>query len=284
MSAGAFCEARTYAGERIPPSKMVVHSRQGLFVELVTAVLLDALGEQQCYHETFRIVKRLLVENATFTLLDMLQAAKCRGARYWIEMFAINPVEYHTKRDGHWHEGFLSSWPTVLRAMRRFAAQRAVCDIYDGNHEFSGPLMQLLLLDRNFQFMHESSCLAELMLANAMRVRQRLILHPEHLQGKGLGVELQRLAEELSDAYEGEEVSYAAPYLEDRQAVFETVRDLAISSVKEHLADDEATWQELNMTDVFPTVAGASAGRTTTLRQGQEGDNVMDDGAVDADL
>lgn len=255
----AFCRAKTYKEERLPPERMVVHSRQGKFLHMVTTVLEDALAGAAMYDE----VHEMIVSRDFFALLDLLHTEDAAGMRYWIDMFAFPSRLLRDNPDG-WHEGFLTAWPCILRTMRRAACDRAVADIRARKDQRSPqPLTQLLILDANCHFMREAGCLAELMLAKGLRVRQRLVLHNSHLQGSSLGDELRRLSEELALAYKSQEIAYTTPYLEDGQAVYDAVRDLVIKGVKEQRDDRESTFQELSLTDVYASIGAVMAARST---------------------
>lgn len=263
----AFCDALEWQGTlgHLPPERMVVHSRQGSFTHLLATVVADALGSQEAY----KAVRAMIVDRDFHGLNDMLRESGCDGTRYWIEMFAADPSE-HCNNTVNWHEAFLSSWPTILRAMRKAACRKAVLDIEAKRHSKPpSPLQQLLVLDKDFHFFREVGCLAELALARSMRVQQRLALHPEHLHGAGLGEQLLLLAAELGRTWsEGDDRAYLTPYLQDRQAVYEAMRALAVASVKEHREDQKATWQELHMADLAATVGAVAAARAADAGDG----------------
>lgn len=259
----AFCEAKSYAdNEDEAPDRMVVHSRKGSFLDLVATVIVDALEQRS----TYDLVRELLSERDFHGVLDMLEDQGCSRTSYWIQMFAIDPMTLQEDScEERWHEHLLASLPTVLRSLRKASCHKNVRDIMGGKPlKKCGPILQLLILDRNCHFMHESNCLSEMMLAQALRVRHKLVLHPDHLKGGILGKEFQLMAKEL------EAREKATPYLEDPKAVFTTLRDLAMVSVKEHYRDNhEGEMLELDMSSVFASVGLVAANHDTRERDSQ---------------
>lgn len=286
-AASAYCKPRGNKDGILPPERMVVHSRQGRFTHLVSSVIADAIGSK----DIEKTVQEMILCRDFDGVQELMEKANCSATRYWLDMFAVrNRTPQQEDTANNWHEGFLSLWPSILRSMRRESCDKMVSDIkLQQDVRSPGPLIQLLVLDSNFRFMHDAGCLAELMLANSLRVRQRLVLHPDHLHGKSLGVELKRLSKSLAMAYDTRNPSYVNAYLEDKQAVYDIMLDLITRSVKEHKPDTKETWEELDMTDVHVTIAAsvlAANGATVTGATGAgkvDLDDVEAGGGMDFD-
>lgn len=279
----------------LSPSTVVVHSRQGKFCDLVAAILADALG----LHDGYGEVKSMLIDRDFRGLLSMLETASGRDCRYWLEIFAMDPAGMKEEKSC-WHKRLLDFLPTILRSLRRASCLSMIADIKAKRKPRGGMPRQLLVLDRSFHLLHEKSCLAEMMLAKGLQTKQHLLLHPEHLHDSGLGKALHQLAEELKVGFAAQECPWTDPFLTDRQSVYDTVRDLTISSVKEQRKDEEATWQELGMSDILATIgavhlsrsldggpeapAAADFGGTTTGTSGGGGADMTADAEADVDV
>lgn len=256
-----------------PPDRMVVHSRKARFLELVASVLADALNRKDAYTS----VQTMLRDRDFKGLLAWLEEAGCNDIRYWIEMFAMDPAV--SNRQSPWHEDFLAGLPTILRKLRHSTCYSMIEDILAKRKPRASMVKQVLVLDRSYHFLQEKTCLAEMMLAKAMQVRQHLILHPEQLHDSGLGGALKGMAEALgSNKTFHEDLPWTTPYLEDRQKLYDTVLELTKARVKEEREDSESVWKELDMTDVGITIGAVRVSQRRDRRGLDELDPVNDGG------
>lgn len=244
--------------------KVVVHGMAMVFSQLVAAVIADALSRKGAYVEIHAMLLQGRFEDAT----QALRAAGVSGERYWLSIFAASHLAPSLA---------FEALPTVLRALRRGACSEHVAEIKRGDaFDASCPISQLLLLDKAYSLLSEPATLAAMMLARTFRMQQHLALQPDHLEGGGLGEELNSFREQAAALQPPE---YATAFLEDRQAVYDTFRDLAVAAVKEEREDSDATWQELSMANIYAAIAAVQASRASRAGAG-DAEGLEDIGAA----
>lgn len=252
-SYGAFCEESS-----LPPDRVVVHSRGGNFLHFVSSVVVDALGDRQ---KNYDEVRRMLLERDFHGVLDMLNAAGRTGERYWIDMFATDLILGHNVLTGgkdrsHWHEELVAAMPTILRTLKRSCCDILKSDIEARKEPRCRLPVQVLILDPDNELVHTGGSLAEMMIARHAKWNQRLVLHPNHLKGESLSNELQQAQKQLQmKGFDNSlDQPWTHPYLEDKEAVYNTLSELVVGSVKEQMGDTPSIWQDLNLADVYATV------------------------------
>lgn len=270
VSSEAFCMPCSYNDTCPPPDRIVVHSRHGNFLHMATTVLADALGKEDGY----AIVQSRLLERDFHGLLDLLQEEGRQGARYWIDMFAMDLDSGHKELTGgekcHWHEELITALPSLVRSLHRACCLQMISNLEAKCPLKCGLLCQLGVVDRDFLLLGEHSALAELMIGAKLQTRQRIALHPEHWKGPALRAALANLEMDFKatgkfDDGEGRAdngLPWTVPYLQDGKEVVETVQDLIIRAIHSHQkGDDKSIWYDLNMEDLVLTGGTINLGR-----------------------
>jgi len=177
-----------------PPSRMVTHAWSSCFVDLVAAVVADALDM-----DTYGGVRRQLMKRRFPELDKMLDRKGVKDLSYWLCIFCVNqhasicsgfgpPPPRGTLQEEEWdhkrrdsvtnkvfpvctcnHPKFLNDQPDLCE-MNKFN------DVMDHLVHLNRRFRQVIFVDSNFTAFTRAWCVAETVEAHMLKVQQRPIL------------------------------------------------------------------------------------------------------------
>lgn len=194
--AGAYGRAYANLGDpaarKVPPTRMVTHNRDNTFLDLVSAIVADALNEGAYEH-----IANQLADGHTGKIRQLVASVGALQLRYWICAFCVNQ-----------HAGICGGFgpqPAEGAARRRFEKNRrdtATNEVFELCHcrtpkVFSGDqcemnkfddmmallhgrnrsFTQLVAVDREFDIFTRAWCVAELVQASVSGLVQHVQLH-----------------------------------------------------------------------------------------------------------
>lgn len=252
FTAKPYCDAFEQRG-LLPPDRYVVHSRTANFLDFVTAILADAIGDGSALDKatTHDTVASLLAEGDFPSVLDMLREQNREGVRYWIDMFTMDPSKELENGE------LLVAMPTVARELQAACCRQMVRDIYAMQRPACDRLSMLMVLDKDCMVLQESEALAHLAVSEAMGIDGRILLQPWHLAGKG-----QHLASALRRVLDKPPLDimdkpWAAPYISNQTELHILVKTLILKEIGVmQLGEGDGEGGLIGLTDVV-AVTGA---------------------------
>ena len=246
------CAYATVAGFGSPaqPQKMVTHSWQNLFRDLVAAVIADAVHES-----SFDLVAKFLEEDIS-VLDSMLQQQGALEKVYWICAFSVNqhagicggnPKKERDSVTGEVHDTCDCDLPKIFNSTPPLCdGQSIACEMnkFDDMMKFlascRSDFSQVVAVDSQFNLFSRAWCVAELVEADDMKLQQHVKMHSRPL--------LERRAASLADLrVENMEASHQ----EDVDYILKKIADPAKFNRKLHkLIFDKAgllsRWRQLD--------------------------------------
>ena len=246
------CAYATVAGFGSPaqPQKMVTHSWQNLFRDLVAAVIADAVHES-----SFDLVAKFLEEDIS-VLDSMLQQQGALEKVYWICAFSVNqhagicganPKKERDSVTGDVHDTCDCDLPKIFNSTPPLCdGQSIACEMnkFDDMMKLLAScrpdFSQVVAVDSQFNLFSRAWCVAELVEADDMKLQQHVKMHSRPL--------LERRAASLADLrVENMEASHQ----EDVDYILKKIADPAKFNRKLHkLIFDKAgllsRWRQLD--------------------------------------
>ena len=210
----------------VKPDKMVTHSWQNKFSDLVAAVISDAVHEN-----SFDLVSKLLDSDVS-VLEDMLLQQGTASKAYWICAFSVNqhagicggnPNKDRDSVTGEVHQTCDCGLPKMFNAtpplskggesigceMNKFDDMMALLSA--GNPEFA----QVVAVDEQFGLFTRAWCVAELVQADEMKLKQHVKMHSKILLERKAGG-LNNLRVQDMQASRPEDVQYILERIPDK--------------------------------------------------------------------
>ena len=246
------CAYATVAGFGSPaqPQKMVTHSWQNLFRDLVAAVIADAVHES-----SFDLVAKFLEEDIS-VLDSMLQQQGALEKVYWICAFSVNqhagicggnPKKERDSVTGEVHDTCDCDLPKIFNSTPPLCDGQSIdCEMnkFDDMMKLlascRSDFSQVVAVDSQFNLFSRAWCVAELVEADDMKLKQHVKMHSRPL--------LERRAASLADLrVENMEASHQ----EDVDYILKKIADPAKFNRKLHkLIFDKAgllsRWRQLD--------------------------------------
>ena len=210
----------------VKPDKMVTHSWQNKFSDLVAAVISDAVHEN-----SFDLVSKLLDSDVS-VLEDMLLQQGTASTAYWICAFSVNqhagicggnPNKDRDSVTGEVHQICDCGLPKMFNAtpplskggesigceMNKFDDMMALLSA--GNPDFA----QVVAVDQQFGLFTRAWCVAELVQADETKLKQHVKMHSKVLLERKAGG-LKNLRVQDMQASRPEDVQYILKRIPDK--------------------------------------------------------------------